>query len=245
MFSSAKQMTTIRSYLAEFCRVAFCLFAITLIHRYLASDLHFDLIDFKGTYNQYDGFDPSSQYKHIFVDSLVSGIKADALFSLIAAFFMAFLRRKIQIVCMIVLSFFYAINLEHIRYNLTSIDFSLIGTGLDLTFIRAQFTADLMDAFARLLFTTAIVVFISRKKTGLGISAMSSFVLLLSILIPNPEYDIAQPRWLYEHPLLANVVRADLEVDARAFVDEPFTPSRGLIHWGKTTLNTIDSLAIS
>ncbi len=170
-----------------------------------------------------DGFNPSQKIIETYGQSLLLGLKTDAMFALPVAFAMAAFGRWGMALGGITLAAFYAANSEHIRYNESNIDLSLIGLAANPTFIAGQATLQLFTYFLGFLAIGGMLVWFARRPlVRVGICALSIILAVIVVALPvSARYD--QPVWMQTHPMMPQIGVPELEIDDRVFSDAPFT----------------------
>ena len=216
--------------LHRFSLLFVCIGTITIAHRFVAFDEFLDGIDFVKTYNDYRGFDPTTAGLLEYREALRNGVHADLSFALVSSLILMIAPRFIVVGFCIFLFGFYAIDLEHIQVNLTSLDLKLIGLGTDPVFLSAHFRWRIVEtALAHALVFGVLWAVGSRLKTVKVLFTGVAIALILFGVRPTVTPNIAQPLWIQSHPLLLSFGNSSLAEDDREFdvaeLERPFLTS--------------------
>ena len=201
----------------RFCMIFACFAILSVVHRLSAFSVFFGEKDHFLTYNFQRGQEALAHVVSQYGGSFLNGLRADLIFTLPLAAVLIWMPRTVVIMCFLLLSVFYAINVEHVRYNLTSLDMSLIGLGADPSFLIAQLTSDL---FLQLLVFVVIglaLLRLARFWSMRGIAVVLTVLALPVAAAPILAINIEQPAWLQSHPLLPKTGVIDVDVASDSF----------------------------
>jgi hypothetical protein len=203
----------------QFSLLVACFVTISVVHRLISFQLLLaeNLPEYVETYNPYRGFNPVTGLISQHSGALLTGIHSDFIFAILLAAILTLLPKAVTILSFVSLSVFYAANLEHLRYNMANIDLSLIGLGVDPTFLAAQLTPDLFLALGKFLAIGLCMLILSRIQIGRRLAAVIAVVAVPFAIAPVFAVDITQPMWLQAHPLLPIGANKRLESDDREF----------------------------
>ncbi|MEJ6405152.1 LTA synthase family protein [Yoonia sp. 2307UL14-13] len=196
-------------------------FALALIiswgHRIAAALIYYGNSSYAWHFQSIDGLNPFQSFFNDHATSILLGLKTDALFAAALAVPMTLLGRVGRYVGLLIICFFYAANLEHIKYNEANIDLSLLGLATDPTFIAGQFTVDLIIYFIGLLAVSGLVIWYARHRAVRKLIGVFAVVAaLVAILAPvTARYD--RPIWLQTHSMMPRIGIPELPEDARQF----------------------------
>ncbi len=170
-----------------------------------------------------EGFSPLEKLLSVYGQSLLLGLKTDAIFALVVAVFIVLFGRLGFFLGGVALAGFYAANSEHIRYNESNIDLSMIGLAADPTFISGQATSTLFISFAGFLALGGLLLwFARRRKSKIAINIATGVLALVVVALPvSARFD--QPVWMQTHPMMPQIGVPEMAVDDRVFSDTPFT----------------------
>lgn len=216
--------------LQQFSLFFVCVAAVSLMHRWSTLYAFLDGIDYTNTYNFYRGFDPVETAFAEYRGSLINGIHADLTFACISALILAIMPRFIAGVFFVFLVSFYAADLEHVRFNLTNLDLSLIGLGADPVFLSAHFNFGIVQTALTYGVIIACLLMLAYVLKPLKYLLMVVAIALIVVGVrPTTTLNIAQPVWLQSHPLLPSFGDRSLAEDLRVFdadeLDRPFLPT--------------------
>ena len=131
-------MLTMPDRFTNFFRLALSITALTLTHRLLILDLD-ATSNFAAVYN--GAVDKISLYQEWWPrnrTAILTGGRSDILFILSASCLAFILSPRWMFMPLIVLSIFYAANIEHLRYNFSHIRLGTIHMALDPTFLAGS-----------------------------------------------------------------------------------------------------------
>lgn len=207
-----------------------CIAAVSIALRFVAFAGFMDGIDFTHTYNNYRGFDPKTAALLEYRGALLNGIRSDLSFAFVGAVLLIFAPRTLIVIFCVFLFGFYAVNLEHIKINLTSLDLKLIGLGTDPTFIAAHFRWRIVETALALAVVFGVLWTLASRlaffRTGFSVLAVA---LIIVGVRPSVTLNIAQPTWIQSHPLLQSFGDRTVEIDDQIFdrseLERPFLTS--------------------
>ncbi len=207
-----------------------CVAAVSLMHRWSAFNVFVDGIDYTKTYNPYRGFDPIGTAFAEYRGALFSGFRADLAFACISALVLSFMPRVIIGAFFVFLVGFYAANLEHVRFNLTNLDLSLLSLGADPVFLSAHFNLGIVETAGTYAVIIGCFIVLAMRIVPLKyiFTALAIGLIVVGVR-PSTTLNIAQPVWLQSHPLLASFGDSSLAEDPRIFdaaeLERPFLPT--------------------
>jgi hypothetical protein len=157
-------------------------------------------------------------------ESTMLGVSYDVIFAGIAAIPLALAPIWLRYITLLGLSFFYAANYDHIKFNHENINFSTAKVGFDITFIKGMLSQDLLFVAATFFVCGAFVVFIQRlDSVRRTFGAISVFFILAAIAIPLSG-SFVNPLWLQSNPFLGSPLKASAINTTREFSTEAFAP---------------------
>lgn len=218
----------LHTYLTRFCVMFVVISIMSWAHRYFEIKIFATASEFGWHFNTSEGLDPALEYMRLYWREITVGLKADLLFSVIAAFLLLPLGRIGAIVSILILSVFYAANLEHIRYNDSSIDLAFLGLAMDPNFVKGQTTPNLikfMIAFAGLGLG---MLFCFRFRLFRRLALLAAPILALGFGVPATA-NLEQPIWVQSHPLAPQLGKFTAEVNQRDFKPGPLASNNPAI----------------
>ena len=206
----------------RFGSIFLAVFVIALCNRYLSLTAYARFA-YGETYNAAAGFNPVAAFFSTKAEVLWLGVALDILFCVTFALIFTFIRGPLLTLAIVILSLFYAANIEHVKANLTAIDLNLIGFATDPTFVRAQFTWDvavytiLFSAWALALLRIERIAILTRS------CALAALALTAAAVAYAPNsFRITEPAWLQSHPLFPSLGHKSLTVSNRTFEETAF-----------------------
>ena len=206
--------------------------SLNWVHRITVTSIfYFNNNGFNWHYQARDGLNPLTKFIEIYGQSLLLGLKTDILFAIPVTGILFLLGRVGLYLGLALLALLYAANAEHIRFNESNLDPSLISMALNPTFIAGQSTSTLFFTLIGFIgFIVMLLWFARRKSTLIGIGiAVVVGAAAVAIAPAATRYD--QPIWMQTHPLMPMIGREDLPVDDKEFstaifdqIPEPFSP---------------------
>ncbi len=141
------------------------------------------------------------------------GLAHDFIFAAIGAIILCFFSKALVRILGVIFVGFLAANVEHIKYNYGHIEPSMLGMGLDPTFVRGSFTTDLLKYFLFIGATAGLVSLslkhqLVRQAGGVAVPIAVCFVAIFGV-----RSNSAAPDWLQTHPLVPINVASDLPLD--------------------------------
>ncbi len=201
----------------------FALLVLNLLHRAIAISRYYQL-SVKPVYMPENTIEVIRILWAAHSESILTGLREDALFSFAAAVALALLPvgNWLRVVAIVLLAFFLAANLEHILYNFTHINIGTIHNALDVTFVKGQLSESLFSALAVLLVgalaTARLLTIPVFRRLGLCLAAP---VLMIAFWFPD-NFSFTQPAWMQSHPLLPSLSKNDVPTSPRNFAKSAF-----------------------
>ena len=207
-----------------------CVAAVSAMHRWMAFNVFVEGINFAGTYNAYEGFNPIAAVFAEYRASLINGLRADVTFAVASAAVLTLVPRFVIGAFFVFLVGFYATDLEHVRYNLTSLDLSLLSLGADPVFLSAQFNLGIVQVALTYAVMVGCLIYLAYRIRPLGYAFVVVAIVLIVIGVrPFSPINIAQPVWLQSHPLMFSFGSRAVSEDDRRFdaaaLDRPLLPA--------------------
>lgn len=142
--------------------------------------------------------------------ALVRGIAQDVLFSAVAGLILVLAGKWPRWITLIFITAFLAANLEHIKYNYSHIDFSMLGVAADGTFLSGSLSPSFVKYFAVmsivLMVTRGLLRFILIQNTV----KYAAPVIILGSLVFGPDLEAHAPDWAQTNPLLPSYSGSNL-----------------------------------
>jgi len=164
-----------------------------------------------------------------FKTPLIRGIEQDVLFAALAGLILTVIGKWPRRIVLALIAAFLAANLEHIKYNYSHIDLSMLGVALNPTFVRGSLSPVVLKYLAAiamaLIATAGLLRFLLVRQTVGFIGP----VMLGGALLFGPAQDPHAPDWMQTSPLLPFQPGSDLptnpaQPDAIALIG-PATPT--------------------
>ncbi|MEY1556907.1 LTA synthase family protein [Yoonia sp. R2331] len=199
---------------SRWCLLVAVITALSFAHRYECLQ-HFAYgTTFHWHYNTAEGLNILHEYLRLHWREVFLGVRNDILFSLIAALALLPAGRIGAIVGIVLLAFFYAANLDHIRTNDAHIDLAFLGLAFDPTFVAGQTTPALLRKFAQFAGLGLILLALVQWPPLRGLARIGVPALALVLAVPVTA-NLQHPIWVQSHPIAPMLGAADAPLDSR------------------------------
>lgn len=218
-----RPFSILTQFLSRTVILFFVLLSVCLLHRAIAVWRYYKA-SLNAVYMPEDTSQGAEMLWAAHGESLLSGVGADVMFSLVAAAFLALpvVRSWLRVGIIVLLVFFLSANQEHIFYNFTHINLGTAQNALDMTFIRGQLT----DSFGKTIFVMLAGAVLSYGLLTISVLHRLGGVLMIAFsalsLLSSSGFSFTQPGWMQTHPLLPNLAADSVPESTRTFSDSPF-----------------------
>lgn len=186
----------------NYLRLALALVVLTCVHRILILNLDI-AYNFSAVY-----FGATSKVALVqawwlqYQPAVTSGLMADFVFVLCASLLAFVISPRWMILPLVLLSIFYAANIEHLHYNFSHIQLGTIYMALDPTFVAGSgLTRDMLLNTSTLAAIAFVVYRATRFVAARAISAVAVVAMLAAVIITPQTINPLDPGWMQTHPL--------------------------------------------
>jgi hypothetical protein len=220
-------MPTPNRGLHNYMRLLVALTVLTLVHRFLILDLD-ATHNFGATYyRMYSKFELYQAWWPQNQSAILRGLRSDILFIFLASCLGCILSPRRMILPLIVLSLFYAANIEHLRYNFSHIRLGTLHMALDPTFIAGS---GLTPEFLLNLFALSAISVVTYRATRRApahyIGGLATAVMVGAFIALPQSFSPLEPGWMQTHPLALPVHTTDAANGQKEFPQDALQNAR-------------------
>lgn len=185
-----------------YLRLLWALAAMTFVHRILILDIdvsnNFGAIYF-GSGNKAELY---QAWWHQYRAPILTGLVSDGIFVLSASLLACVVSPRWMILPLLLLSLFYAANIEHVHYNFSHIRLGTLYMALDPTFLKGSgLTWDMLVNLSVIAVIAVVAYRFARFAVTRIVAGAAAVVMLMTAVILPSDMNPLDPGWMQTHPL--------------------------------------------
>ena len=180
--------------------------AITFVHRILILNLDLSY-NFGAVYfGSGDKISLFQAWWHQYRNPILTGVASDITFVLSTALMAFVLSPRLIIIPLLLLSVFYAANVEHVHYNFSHIRLGTMYLALDPTFVDGSGLTREMLLNLSMITAVAVVVYRAARFAVVPYISGAAVIAMLGASVGLPHaVNPLDPGWMQTHPLVFSV----------------------------------------